>query len=120
MFLRISGACPSPDSTRDGVGAGRAYGRPLTYVKSDIPFESRIQSENTVLPVVPAVESANPGVVRSTIMHCRHFLPPPVTRRELLTRCANGFGAVALSALLADGAWGAETVPVAATGDPLT
>jgi hypothetical protein len=68
---------------------------------------------------IVTVEPVPPGVVRSGIMHCRHFLPPPVTRRELLSRCANGFGAVALSALMADGAFGAETVPVAATGDPL-
>ena len=33
--------------------------------------------------------------------HCRRFLNP-VTRREMLQHCANGFGAVALSALLAD------------------
>ena len=35
-------------------------------------------------------------------MHCRRFIAPPVSRREMLARCANGFGAVALSALLAD------------------
>ena len=26
-------------------------------------------------------------------MHCRRFLERPLTRREMLTRCANGFGA---------------------------
>ena len=35
-------------------------------------------------------------------MHCRRFLPAPLTRRDMLLRCANGFGAVALSALLAE------------------
>src|SRR5947209_17967833 len=35
-------------------------------------------------------------------MHCGRFLPPPLTRREMLWRCANGFGAVALAALLAE------------------
>lgn len=35
-------------------------------------------------------------------MHCRRFLPAPLTRREMLLRCANGFGAVALAALLAE------------------
>src|SRR5262245_25443886 len=35
-------------------------------------------------------------------MHCRRFLPPPLTRRDMLRRCANGFGAVALAALLAE------------------
>src|SRR5690349_15865580 len=35
-------------------------------------------------------------------MHCGRFIPRPMTRREMLLRCANGFGAVALSALLAE------------------
>src|SRR5438552_5147831 len=34
-------------------------------------------------------------------MHCGRF-GRPLTRRDMLRRCANGFGAVALSALLAD------------------
>ncbi len=33
-------------------------------------------------------------------MHCRRFRPQPLTRRELLLQAANGFGAVALAALL--------------------
>jgi hypothetical protein len=40
--------------------------------------------------------------------HCRRFISPPTTRREMLTTCANGFGAVALSALLGQRAFGAE------------
>src|SRR5665213_2342747 len=53
-------------------------------------------------------------------MHCQHFLPPPVTRREMLVQSANGFGAVALSALLADGAFGETLKPAAdAPSDPL-
>jgi hypothetical protein len=35
-------------------------------------------------------------------MHCGRFIPPPLTRRDMLLRCANGFGAVALAALLAE------------------
>src|SRR5271165_5033848 len=35
-------------------------------------------------------------------MHCRRFLPAPLTRRDMLLRCANGFGAVALASLLAE------------------
>ena len=42
-------------------------------------------------------------------MHCRRFLPAPLSRRDMLRRCANGFGAVALSALLADRAFGGPT-----------
>jgi hypothetical protein len=40
-------------------------------------------------------------------MHCRRFIAPPVNRREMLARSANGFGAVALAALLNEGAFGA-------------
>lgn len=32
--------------------------------------------------------------------HCRNFMTAPQTRREMLSRCANGFGAVALAALM--------------------
>jgi hypothetical protein len=39
-------------------------------------------------------------------MHCRRFQPAPLTRRDMLRRCANGFGAVALSTLLGDRAFG--------------
>jgi hypothetical protein len=35
-------------------------------------------------------------------MHCGRFIPAPLTRRDMLLRCANGFGAVALTALLAE------------------
>ncbi len=35
-------------------------------------------------------------------MHCRNFRPAPLTRRAMLAHCANGFGSVALAALLAD------------------
>jgi hypothetical protein len=35
-------------------------------------------------------------------MHCHRFAPPPITRRDMLARCANGFGAVALAGLFAD------------------
>ena len=38
-------------------------------------------------------------------MHCRRFTTPPISRRDMLRRCASGFGAVALSALLNDGAF---------------
>jgi hypothetical protein len=55
-------------------------------------------------------------------MHCGRFLPPPLSRRELLRRCANGFGAVALAALLADEARGSNRTSRdnrAASLDPL-
>lgn len=35
--------------------------------------------------------------------HCRKFVAPPLSRREMLSQCANGFGAVALAAMMADG-----------------
>jgi hypothetical protein len=37
-------------------------------------------------------------------MHCRHFLPRPLTRRDMLLRCASGFGGLALTALWAEAA----------------
>jgi len=40
-------------------------------------------------------------------MHCRNFLRP-LSRREMLLRCANGFGGLALASLLADPAYGVE------------
>src|SRR5437868_15046923 len=48
-------------------------------------------------------------------MHCRSFQAPPGSRREMLLGCANGFGAVALAALLGDRAYGADP----ADKDPL-
>src|SRR5258707_15775604 len=41
-------------------------------------------------------------------MHCRRFIAPPISRRDMLARCANGFGAVALAALMGDRAYGAD------------
>src|SRR5438093_6029147 len=38
--------------------------------------------------------------------HCGRFAAPPMTRRNMLLQCANGFGAVALWALLGDKAFG--------------
>src|ERR1051325_2832819 len=39
--------------------------------------------------------------------HCGQFAPLPITRREMLLQCANGFGAIALMALLGNKAFGA-------------
>lgn len=44
-------------------------------------------------------------------MHCHRFHDRPLTRRDMLRRCANGFGAVALSALLGDEAFAAIASP---------
>lgn len=41
-------------------------------------------------------------------MHCRRFIAPALSRREMLSRCANGFGAVALAALLKDRAFAGD------------
>ncbi len=41
-------------------------------------------------------------------MHCRRFIAPPISRRDMLARCANGFGAVALAALLGEEGHGAD------------
>src|SRR2546422_4039544 len=45
-------------------------------------------------PVIPFSPSLTPD-------DCR-FMAAPLTRREMLTRCANGFGALALGALAAE------------------
>lgn len=45
-------------------------------------------------------------------MHCRRYRTPPITRREMLIQSANGFGALALAALLHDqAASGHEVTP---------
>src|SRR5438309_2000733 len=51
-------------------------------------------------------------------MHCGNFLATPLTRRQMLRQCANGFGAVALAALLAEPGYGATSSAPAGT-DPL-
>lgn len=43
--------------------------------------------------------------------HCNRFQSAPLTRREMLRQCANGFGAVALTSLLHDRAYGREQQP---------
>src|SRR5688572_20471899 len=50
-------------------------------------------------------------------MHCNRFHAAPLTRRAMLARCANGFGAAALAALLDDPAYGAD---LSRGRDPLT
>jgi len=52
-------------------------------------------------------------------MHCGRFVPSPVSRRQMLSRCANGFGAVALAALMGERAYGASLVPDVASPDPM-
>jgi hypothetical protein len=41
-------------------------------------------------------------------MHCRRFHRSPLSRRQMLTQCANGFGMLALNGLLSDPAYGAK------------
>jgi len=45
--------------------------------------------------------------------HCGNFLKPSLTRREMLTRCANGFGGVALASMLAEEAQAKSLNPLA-------
>jgi hypothetical protein len=47
--------------------------------------------------------------------HCNHFLAAPFTRRQMLSRCACGFGAVALAALMDQPAM---AVPLAGAARP--
>ncbi len=48
----------------------------------------------------------------------QHVSPAPLSRRAMLQRCANGFGAVALSALLGDKAFGAVDSLTTSSGMP--
>jgi hypothetical protein len=50
-------------------------------------------------------------------MHCQNYVAAPMTRRQMLRQCANGFGAVALAALLSEEAHGGRAgaeLPLAA------
>jgi hypothetical protein len=51
-------------------------------------------------------------------MHCNAFLPPPSTRRAMLLRCANGFGALALASLLSEPAYGGAIATEPVGHDP--
>jgi Protein of unknown function (DUF1501) len=51
--------------------------------------------------------------------HCGNFAPRALTRREMLARCANGFGAIALTALLSDKAFGEIVAPSAGARNAL-
>jgi hypothetical protein len=44
-------------------------------------------------------------------MRCGRFASAPINRRQMLTRCANGFGAVALAAMLAEEGRGGDPAP---------
>jgi hypothetical protein len=46
-------------------------------------------------------------------VHCGRFIDPPLTRRDMLSRCAGGFGLVALAALAAEGAAASAPEPLA-------
>lgn len=48
-------------------------------------------------------------------MHCNRFLNPPLSRREMLGRCAGGFGALALSALWAEDGLAASAIGTGGT-----
>jgi Protein of unknown function (DUF1501) len=52
-------------------------------------------------------------------MHCGNYRAQPLTRRQMLRQCANGFGAVALASLLAEPAYGATTSSAPPGTDPL-
>jgi len=52
-------------------------------------------------------------------MHCNNYLANPLSRRQMLRQCANGFGAVALATLLADPAYGSRPRTDLHDKDPL-
>ncbi len=54
--------------------------------------------------------------MKPTTHHCGRFGGRPVNRREMLTRCATGFGGLALMAMMAEQASGAEAAPSSLSG----
>jgi len=52
-------------------------------------------------------------------MHCRNFTTRPATRRDMLRHCANGFGALALTALSQQEARSGRRAPKSALETPL-
>ena len=52
--------------------------------------------------------------MRKRVSHCHRFGSRPTSRREMLTTCANGFGAVALAALSQERGFAATNSPLAA------
>ncbi len=52
-------------------------------------------------------------------MHCGRFIDAPLSRREMLARSAQGFGALALAALARDPAYGVTTPDATAPGSRL-
>src|SRR5688500_18836948 len=52
--------------------------------------------------------------------HCGRFFAPPLSRRQMLSRCANGFGALALTALLGDRAFAGNDPVVEASRNSLS
>src|SRR6516165_5292480 len=59
------------------------------------------------------------GTTPDTAMHCNRFLSPPLSRRQMLLQCANGFGALALAALLGETGYGAALSTEPDARDPL-
>jgi hypothetical protein len=53
-------------------------------------------------------------------MHCKNFVKAPMSRREMLSTCANGFGAMALTALLGESAFGSVVSPANEAKNPLS
>lgn len=48
--------------------------------------------------------------------HCNRFGRSPMTRREMLSRCASGFGAIALTALMSERSFGAVADAASSNG----
>ncbi len=44
-------------------------------------------------------------------MHCRNYIAPALTRRDMLRNCAGGFGAIALRALMHDRSFAGQAAP---------
>src|SRR5947209_9505836 len=54
-----------------------------------------------------------------TSCHCGRFAAAPMTRRQMLLQCANGFGAIALMALLGDESYAGTVPPTPTAAGPM-
>src|SRR5271166_1839874 len=74
-----------------------------------------LATKSFLCPIRPVRPSRSPvSSSEGSFMHCRRFTPAPLTRRQMLLRCANGFGALALNALWNQESGGAPAKPHAA------
>ena len=91
----------------------------LSRRRAFLPFLIPKETDKNVCPTTGKNACATEVKEASRTMHCGRFISPSLTRRDMLARCAGGFGAVALAALSADPVFGASpaTAPTTSPTD---